>query len=108
LKRRKFRATDQREDATQKRVLRPRLKSISRQLPRRAAGSSTTKEASLEMDTTSDRSTAEIEKIPDKYAADVTRLLRQRVALATFESFAFRETNLPKILNEARVFVPSV
>jgi two-component sensor histidine kinase len=53
------------------------------------------------MDTTSDRSTAEIEKIPDKYAADVTRLLRQRVALATFESFAFRETNLPKILNEA-------
>ena len=60
-----------------------------------------TKEASFEMGKTSDRSTAENEKIPDKYAADVKRLLRQQAALATFESFAFRETNLLKILNEA-------
>ena len=61
----------------------------------------TTKEASFEMDKTSDKSIAEIEQIPDKYAADVKRLLRQQAALATFGSFAFRETDLLKILNEA-------
>ena len=35
------------------------------------------------------------------YAADVQRLLRQQAALATFGSFAFRETDLLKILNQA-------
>ena len=46
-------------------------------------------------------STAETEKTLDGYAADVKRLLRQQAALATFGSFAFRETDLLKILNEA-------
>ena len=53
------------------------------------------------MDKTSGASTAETEKTLDGYAADVKRLLRQQAALATFGSFAFRETDLLKILNEA-------
>jgi two-component sensor histidine kinase/putative methionine-R-sulfoxide reductase with GAF domain len=53
------------------------------------------------MDTTSSESTAQMETALDGYAADVKRLLRQQAALATFGSFAFRETDLLKILNEA-------
>ena len=46
-------------------------------------------------------STAEVETTLGGYAADVQRLLRQQSALATFGSFAFRETDLLKILNQA-------
>jgi two-component sensor histidine kinase len=53
------------------------------------------------MGKTSDRFSAETEKLPDKYSADVKRLLRQQAALATFGSFAFREADLLKILNQA-------
>jgi hypothetical protein len=48
-----------------------------------------------------DRSSAESEKILDKHASDVKRLLRQQGALATFGRLAFQETNLLKILIEA-------
>ena len=61
----------------------------------------TTKGASFEMDKTSGKSIAEMDKILDKYATDVKRLLQQQAALAKFGSFAFRETDLLKILNEA-------
>ena len=47
------------------------------------------------------RSAAETEQTPDGHSADVKRLLRQQAALARFGSFAFRETDLLKILNEA-------
>ena len=40
-------------------------------------------------------------KRSNKYATDVERLLRQQAALAKFGSFAFRETDLLRILNEA-------
>jgi hypothetical protein len=53
------------------------------------------------MDKTSGKSIAEMEKILDRYSADAKRLLRQQAALATFGSFAFRETDLVLILNEA-------
>ena len=53
------------------------------------------------MDKTSGKSIAEMNKILDKYATDVKRLLQQQAALAKFGSFAFRETDLLKILNEA-------
>ncbi len=46
-------------------------------------------------------SAAETEQTPDGHSADVKRLLRQQAALARFGSFAFRETDLLKILNEA-------
>ncbi len=51
------------------------------------------------MDKTSCNSIAEMAKLLD--TADVKRLLRQQAALASFGSFAFRETDLVKILNEA-------
>ena len=55
----------------------------------------------FEMSETSGEPTVEMEKPLDGHAADVKRLLRQQAALATFGSFAFRETDLLKILNEA-------
>ena len=65
------------------------------------ASSSRSLASHFDMDKTSDKSTAEIDNTLDKHAADVKRLLRQQAALATFGSFAFRETELLKILNEA-------
>jgi hypothetical protein len=59
-----------------------RLESISGPLPKRAAVFQTT-EASFEMDETSDRSTADIQKLPNEYATDIKWLLRQQAAPAT-------------------------
>ena len=53
------------------------------------------------MNKTSGELTVELEKTADGLAADVKRLLRQQAVLATFGTFAFRETELPKILNAA-------
>jgi hypothetical protein len=53
------------------------------------------------MDDSLGGSIVEMEKPLDAHAADVKRLLRQQAALATFGRFAFRETDLLKILNEA-------
>ena len=46
------------------------------------------------MNKTSGELTVELEKTRMGYAADVKRLLRQQAALATFGTFAFRETEL--------------
>ena len=53
------------------------------------------------MNMPSGESAAEVGQTLGGYAADVKRLLRQQAALATFGSFAFREADLLKILNEA-------